>query len=525
MQEQKPAYAAEILADTEFRTDLLFFIRLAATYCKTIFWQAFLPSAKARRQTLLAVFHEYAPKKTIKQIHNIDVLNGNFIFAARKLADAPAPQLGGQTKPQIELAINQIFSNGLRARHGLPWCFDDYIAVLENLREWRNYLEHYADKQQAQKPLPDGWPQLLHNLGLLLLQEFHGELRNSIERIGTKAAWEARSDAAAILSAAKKQRNEAIAEMFHRWRCREAIYAQQPKNKNGQPRNKIQKSRELNYGEWRRYYEGLCYNNSEHLRQNSFRLAYDFIGKSNFRAICARLGAPLQEKRIPFPDKKQRARIEQGKKWEEGLKIQTAPEAHFSFFHEIKPFYVITVRLQKVLHFYLENFAEAWDKAEITERNKRWLIGKIKDETLREARNKIAHNGLVWRVKSAAGIIPLTDIFTGIFAILNLRNPLVFAYPRKGGSRQITPKIFYDKIIALLAAEDCPIGFQPGEDGKAPAYTKLKTPEERQAWEVKAQSRIFERHMLRKCLSEWRRDLDSAYAAYKKAEADSPAEK
>ncbi|KAA6204609.1 MAG: hypothetical protein DU429_07830 [Candidatus Tokpelaia sp.] len=470
-------------ASPQLRSDLLFFIRLCGTYCQSIFWQAFPRTAKKRRQRLFDLAQNGIPDSSgrrkpcgsafkdailipkIRYAQTTDILNTGFIKLLQALAQTPAAK--GQAK------IYEIFSKGLVQRHGLPWNIDEFIAAVQLLVKMRHFLEHYDERiaKQDKIPAPQENAECLTVLGLLLLPQFCNELGHAAKHIKTNYAAAIIADMQSILQYAKEKRAEGIKAMFAEARARKNIYAPEAeRTKSGGYKNKKQKSRELLSGKWRKYYYGLKLAPTD-LRENRFKQYYDFIGEQNFRQICARLGAPLAMVNLQQFDPNNRR--------DKNFVIYAGTENRLSFKNEILPFYLTIMRLQKIIHFYSDNYAEKClplsplqrrDMDKEQRKGAKKQIGRIKDPNLRAIRNQIAHNGLFWLTKNeeTASLFSEQEIFTQIMQILTPQNPLIAnsSFPR--------PAHFYNAVKAVLEAENCSITHIEKTATEPPGTIKLR---------------------------------------------------
>jgi len=469
-------------ASPRLRANLLFFIRLASTYCQSIFWQTFPRTAKKRRQQLFALAENGLPqpdgtikpcgknfkdailKPKIRYAQTTDILNKGFIKLLQALAKTPAPK--GHAK------IYEIFTKGLVQRHGLPWNIDEFIAAVQRLIEMRHFLEHYKERIIKQNtPTPQETAEFLTALGLLLLPQFCNELEHAAKGIKPPAAHKAPEQMALIFTHAKAKRAEGIKSMFAEARARKNIYAAgEERTKSGGYKNKKQKSRELLSGKWRKYYYGLKLGPTD-LRENRFKHYYDFIGEQNFRQICARLGAPLEISKLKDFDSHNPQ--------QQDYILYASAENRLSFKNEIMPFYLVIMRIQKIMHFYIDNYAEkipplssSQSRGMSKEQHKKAKkeAGKIADPNLRAIRNQIAHNGLFWQTKNeeTGSSFSEQEIFTRIMQILMPQNPLIAnsPFPR--------PAHFYNAIKAVLETENCPIAHIEKTATEPPSTVKLR---------------------------------------------------
>jgi hypothetical protein len=153
-----------LLTRPGFRADLLYFIRMAGTYIETIFLDARVNWKDNRLksfQTIIDGLKEKNPKYDKNWIA-LRKQDPGIEFAAK---DAFKLLLA-----HLETTHKSSLSRRLQWEHALPWSFDIYYHKVEQLRAYRNFLEHPDGKT---KPDDD---ELLHTLGLLLLPHLQNHL-------------------------------------------------------------------------------------------------------------------------------------------------------------------------------------------------------------------------------------------------------------------------------------------------------------------------------------------------------------
>lgn len=488
------------------RADLLFYTRLAGTYCQTIFWQAFALSAKIRRKFLFETAKATITGKSFKEAilnpqkraaQSTDILHSGFVKLLKQLQQQPRPEPAinqGQTD-----SINDSFSKGLRERHGLPWDMAEFIAAIEILVKQRGFLEHFDERlkdnakgEQGHIPTLQENAKFIHALGLLLLPQFCNEVENTLRRIkdasGSKIGAETAETIAAIFTDAKQKRAEGIKMMFAEARARKNMHKGQEKTKNGKHKNKKQISRALLSGAWRKYYYGLKLSPTD-FRENTFKRYYDFIGEQNFKQIYTLLGADLDSSKLKNFD------MDNPQKGD--YFIYASDTTRPSFRYEIALFYICVMRLQLLLHFYL-GYAPKGKKDKIT------------DPILKEIRDTIAHNGLFWRVKNpdeSVEFLPVKAVFRAIMHMLKTEH--------MSGSNIPPYTEFYDSAYMLLQQENCPIWHMKTAENEPPQTRKISKQilthklQLRKSLKKQAKHRE-ERKLLRARLTIWIKQLQKA---------------
>ncbi|MBW7837953.1 MAG: hypothetical protein H3C28_15105 [Sphingomonadales bacterium] len=437
----------------DFRSDFLFFIRLAGTYAQTIFWQAFPRSAMARRKKMYEIakktisedkkpFREAILEPKKRYTKTTDIFHKGFIQLLRELEKDPD--------------IKKTFSDGLKQEHGIFWNFNELIEALEVLREKRHYLEHYEERRRK-KEIFDKRKNVfvMEALGILLLPELCNMLEMSAEAVKGKAAREVRKDIHTLFAWCKQERTNSIQRMFSIERKRSSL---------DKRRRKALAPDAQNTQVWLKSYRALCTSPTDY-KQFQFKRRYDFIGPQNLRILFKELGAPLQHK-------------------SRSLVYESGVKPTLSFRYDVEPFYLLAVRIGATIHRFLD-FAPKDRK------------GKLVDRSLIDIRNTLAHNGLFWDIHSNGNLtMKPEEVFNKILAFLS-----------KGRRTE-----FCDRIEALLRRENHPI-IHSTVDGHPKTEKIWRCNEE---WRVSAKKtsdtaiKISHRRAVRKIAAKWMRALQQA---------------
>ncbi|MFH1157796.1 MAG: hypothetical protein V1721_02770 [Pseudomonadota bacterium] len=344
----------EVLEENpDFRSDLLFFIRLTGAYAQAIFWQAFPRSAPARRKKMFETakrkieenkrnFRDAIldPKK--RHAQTTDLFHKGFFDLLKEL--------------EKDDSIKKVFADGLKQEHGIFWRFEEFIAALEVLKEKRDYLEHYEERKSGKQVFaPEKNAKALEALGFLLLPEICNMLEMSARAVKGAEAEKAAGDIYVLFGWCKQERAKSI----------HLISEERKRSRLDKRKRKALATDADNTRVWLKSYRTLGISPTDY-REFQFKRRYFFIGPQNLRALFGELGCPLQMKN--------RALV-----YESGAGQKT------SFKHDVEPFYLLAVRINAAICRYLD-FAPK-DKKD-----------NIKDTELRNIRNTLAHNGLFWRI-------------------------------------------------------------------------------------------------------------------------------
>lgn len=341
----------------EFRSEELYFIRLAGTYMQSIFWDVFdgkgsasVVSRRRKMKELAAQKIEDKPKNKelraailephIRWHQSLDCFKSDF-----------KTFLEGLPKDMVD-----IFEEKLRRNHAVFLRYRQFLAMFEVLLQARGRLEHFEERQKkgAEKTYNDA--KVIEAFGILLPPHFfnlflgrvtvwQGKLKTKDEREKTQSSKIAMQ---ALLTQITKERKENT----------KRLYAQERTRKNIKDKTKRHSYLDQNQ-KWYRAFLETSNQRKDDYRPFNFKIRYHFMGEQNFHAIC----------KILDPEN------------EGGLNFQ----------RDIEPFYDLTTKVNLVLHCFLEKLPKnTKDKISTT--------CPVETEKLRTIRNTVAHNGLFWRV-------------------------------------------------------------------------------------------------------------------------------
>lgn len=443
-----------------FRSDFLYFIRLAGTFAQTIFWQAFSPSAMARRKKMLKLADETIPggrnkdspfRRAIldpreRHAKATDLLHKGFIELLKKLGEDPAIRAG--------------FSAGLKREHAIPWNFDEFVEYLDALREKRGYLEHFEERAANGRVFEPAMNlRAIEALGILLLPELCNMLLMSARAVKGEDARRAEDEIRAVLEDAKRTKAESVRSMHSEERRR---------NRMSKTRRQALSPDAPNAPLWRKSYRLLALLPTEY-RPYQFKRRYDFIGPQNLRLLFAKLGSPLK------PSSRALA--------------YSSEEQRVSFRYDVEALYRLSVLIGAAIHRFV-----GVGKAETGNKGKR-AKGQDND-SLSIIRNTLAHNGLFWCIREK-GERPLEveAVFSAVMA------PLAMSLRSE----------FCVRIENLLRKENYAVLHSESDGHPKAERLRRWTEEKRRAVRSGADGTKLEpRRGVRKIAAEWMRALQAA---------------
>jgi hypothetical protein len=354
-----------------FRSDELYFIRLAGGYIRSIFWHVFSGHNKKNRQDLYKAVTDLKVPSENAEGHRI--FCASIIPDAKHLRNGDTDCLSGQFKAVLKNLpenFDQIFEDKLKQDFGIFLRFRDdkgnkntltFIKTIEVLQHRRNYLEHYSKldekgkfktRETYNKRQKDGDPiysdlWFIESLGLFLLPQI---LHSFAGRVASSEVKRQRTSimAAAIHEQVKvivKERKQNTRNAFAEERSRKSIKDKSARKKKLDP--------DL---PWRVAHRQMSLAPTTDYREHEFKLRYYFIGENRIGVL----------RKIFRKDG------------------DTRP-VHFR--RDIEPFYSLTVNVGLLIHRLFE---------EIKEKDESLLKD---DEKLRLIRDTIAHGNFFWDAK------------------------------------------------------------------------------------------------------------------------------
>lgn len=342
-----------------FRSDELYFIRMAGGYIRSIFWDVFLSSNKNRRRILYEVVDSLKVPKEDAEGHRI-FCNSIKPNPETKRREGALDCLSGkfaQVLKALPEEVVEVFEDILKQNHGIFLRFKDdkgnpktltFVRAIEILYKRRNFLEHFSDIKEQKKynkrrdDKESGYTdaELVESLGMFLLPE---TLHHFAGRV---ASYEAKQNK--VTDNAKIIREQAIRIVKDRRQNTKNIFAVERTRQNIKDKSQRKKMVDDSLP-WRVAYREMSPSRTDY-KENEFRIRYQVIGKHHIEKIRQKLT---------------RGRV----------------ESNLHFKRDIEGFYLLTFDINLVIHRFFEELKESG--ADLTERPKR-------------IRDQIAHGGFFW---------------------------------------------------------------------------------------------------------------------------------
>ncbi len=391
---------AGLVDSPAFRSDLLYFIRLAGNYAAQIFidmraraqkkhraefqhWLGTEPADasgthnqhQSRKALLKKLRKNYRSAANPKR-PDVD----DFLWQALILDDGwfdPFKKGFTDIVRNMPGVMQSRLERALKEDHALPWDLRTFEAAIGDLREYRHYLEHYEERSGAG---PVGYTRLLEILGLMLIPHLSNHLVGRVHHHGCKLKLKPRAlrglldnmrqinrDALALrkgeskfINGLKRRIDEAsiramLTRKYDNPPSDQAVkrIAREEKKK----RKDLEQRKTALIALHNRYFDEDTWPRYNHF---NFLLRYGFIGKSRI--------AELEDKL--FPD------------------VQNMPVSA-DFIHDIEPLYLLSSDIALVLHGWL---SEQADKGlDIND-------GSKAAKQVRNIRNTLAHGDFFWMV-------------------------------------------------------------------------------------------------------------------------------
>jgi hypothetical protein len=380
-----------------FRSDQLYFIRMAGGYIRSIFWDVFLSSNKNRRKILYEVVDSLQVPTKDAEGHRIfcnsikpnletkrregvlDCLSGKFAWVLKNLPEAVVEVFEGAPEQKGIPKQNGI----LQQNHGIFLKFKDdkknpktltFVRAIEILYKRRNFLEHFSDikerkkynKRRDDKESGCTDAEFLEALGIFLLPE---TLHHFAGRV---ASYEAKQNKAT--DNAKIIREQAIRIVKERRQNTKNIFAVERTRQNIKDKSKRKKMVD-DFLPWRVAYREMSPSKTDY-KENEFRIRYQVIGKNHIEKIRQKL-------------------------------MHGQVESNLHFKRDIEGFYLLTFDINLIIHRFFEELKES---------------GAGLDDLTKKAkciRNQIAHGGFFWDVQvhdSPQEVYDVGEVFTEILS-------------------------------------------------------------------------------------------------------------
>ncbi|MGF1550665.1 MAG: hypothetical protein ACFBQW_09110 [Sphingomonadaceae bacterium] len=465
---------APLLERPAFRSDLLYFIRLAGNYAAHIFIDMRERAASKQRKAL-AEWLSASPSPVADAKLREALIRKDRWFDALK-QDFP------RMLEEMPLPLRDRLSRALQHDHALPLDLRSFIRLLDDLRGYRHWLEHYEERRGRGQPVSD--ERLLRILGLMLLPFLGNHLIGRMRHHGRKAGMPGMNrrieQAKAILDAALADRREAskfIAGLKKRT-DHDSIRAQLAKRRGRTPSeqevHKIAKSRAKERRDLENRKAALVERYARYWGEQSwprynyqnFLIRFAFIGRGRIAALEEMLAGAEQE----TPD----------------------------FIHGIEPLFMLAMDVALIFHAWL---------AELEAEGVPVRVRKKAGPVAPALRNAIAHGGWFWEVENPERPGERLALAEILRALLALPERFGLAQPAEWRNDLLTRlegalrPAKWPRVYRLTGPDDDPNRLPP------PYVVKRWTAERRERFADRAVWRIERRAALRRIASGWMREI------------------
>ena len=464
-----------------FRSDLLYFVRLAGNYAGHIF-------IDVRERASSPIRKEFAlwldsPQAILRNTHFHSALQDK-----KGWFDALSADFTTMIE-NMPARMQNRFLRALGEDHLIPADRRNFIAMVDDLREYRHWLEHYDERQVKGIAQPVSDLRLLDILGLMILPFMHNILLGRIHHHGKRHKIRGTSvigqQAKSHLDSALARRREASRFMngLKRRSDHDAIRDRITRKYGNRPAERTvhriakedaKKRRDLEHRKAAMLSLYLRYFKEEtwpRYNYENFLLRFAFLGKARIAAIVA----------LAFPtdntDKKYRE-----------------PD----FILDIEPIFMLSVEMGRIIH----NFLEEMEEGGIAIRTKK-KVGPI----VPAVRNSIAHGEWFWQTEdphNSGHMLTLPALLQALHHVLDQ-------------SQMIDKKECWNRLMTALEGALRPCvdhlvfaKMQATDDMNrhAPAIKIRRwTPKVRQLYSDNKKWRIERRPALRKVAASWMRDI------------------
>lgn len=463
-----------LLPSHAFRSDLLYFIRLAGNYAASIFISC-RSKAPSNKRKQLALFLE------------------NYTFTDHHLKEALIQKKGWFDALKVEFPtfiegmpvyLRERLSHCLQHDHALPMNHRAFSETINTLIQYRHYLEHYEEQERTRR-----WPsvsdsKLLTSLGLMLLPHLHNHLLGRIQSHSRKRRIKiSLTTIQQMLKNAVSQRREAsrfingLKLKVDHEALRHSIltkYGNEPSDaavhriakENRKKRQDLEHSKSAMLDFYRTYFP-----EDQWPRYNfqNFLIRYAFIGAAHIKEI-------------------------------EAFIFQPGFEGHRDFMEVIEPFFNVSMDIALLLHVWLSEL----EAEGVRVRNKK-TVGSV----IVALRNNIAHGGWIWntRANETHPALSLNELLNALLALPHqhqLTDPQQRCNDLLTKLEAILRNVPRAKIYRKLGEGDDPNQRPP------PITIRRWTRERRRQYSDTSQWQINKRPALRAIIAQWLREIGEA---------------
>ncbi|MEQ1724827.1 MAG: hypothetical protein ABL882_02750 [Sphingopyxis sp.] len=370
------ALFADLESSAAFRADMLYFLRLAGNYMANIFVTVRAGAPSKHRKAFAEWLTPPLPARGAQKPSPIEDKPLRDALVTKQLWFDAYKRDFAVMLGEMPQAMKDRLGRSIQADHCLPLDLRNFIAMLDELREYRHWLDHYDERVQKKEKRPVTDEQVARHLGLLLLPHLHNHLIGRVHHHRCKAGQRsfgrpkaaANAELKAIFDRATADRREATMERMGRRTKGSVIRKERQEAQQVGERWRQTHAARFSPDTWPRY------------NLHNWKTRYYFMGEGRI--------AKLESQLRPAGD--------------DGAMVD--------FIHAIEPLFNLSLDLNLAIHMALT----AIEGLGIKIRSKK-DVGLI----IPALRNEIAHGGFFWDVKGGDGaVLAAADVFEAMQGLM-----------------------------------------------------------------------------------------------------------
>ncbi|APG62748.1 hypothetical protein LPB140_08045 [Sphingorhabdus lutea] len=394
----------DLVKRPKFRSDILYFVQLAGNYAANIFVDMRNRASSKQKKA----FYDWL--SGVKN-DDIDVRLKEALNNSNQYFD-PFKKGYAQILEEMPLPLRDRMERAIQHDHVLPISLKNFIKNLDDLREYRHWLEHYDDRIKKGSPKKISDERAVQIITLMILPFLSAHMKGRIIHHARNMGMRhreieqfiapidkiirdniaSRRDASKYINGLKKRKSneeikEFITEKYGNAPSDMAVhrFAKQEKKK----RNDLETRKQALTNLYNRYFDKDHWPRYNH---ENFLIRYQFLGKSRIKEV------------------------------EEYIIEQNPDKKHIDFILDIEPIFMLSFEISLIIHIWFSDLEVKG--VPIRDRKK---LNKLNDKAARmvDIRNQIAHGGWIWRIENNAKngeFYSITEIMEGLFAVLDHPN-------------------------------------------------------------------------------------------------------
>jgi hypothetical protein len=385
---------ADLESSAAFRADMLYFLRMAGNYMANIFINTRSGAPSKHRRTLAEWLDKQATTDYDDKLLTALKTKKPWFDVYKKGAST--------LLENMPLPMRDRLARSVQTDHCLPLSLSNFIKMLDELRAYRHWLEHYEERIQKKQSRSVTDDVIARHLGLLLLPHLHNHLIGRVHHHSCKMGQRhfgrpkahANSALHTIFAKAIAERREATMERMGKRTKGSVIRKERQEAQEAGERWRTTHAARFAPETWPRY------------NVHNWKIRFYFMGQ----------GRIAQLENLLRPANNDRAAID--------------------FIHAIEPLFNLSLDINLSIHLALTGLEQSGVKVG----NKK-QVGSI----IPAIRNEIAHGGFFWDAKDGNNPLSVQQVFEAVQDLLleqtngkQLRNDFVTAIEQHLHKARIT---------------------------------------------------------------------------------------